>query len=93
MRVSKYSQYKKILNSRLSYLYFLFFILIFSIIFIFINIKNPSIQDTLTKLTAESILKISTFVSTPVNVASNGVEKIIKVKKVYNDLESYNKKN
>ena len=91
MRVSKYSQYKKIFNSRSSYLYFLFFILVFSIIFIFINIKNPSLQDTLTKLTAEPILKISSFVSTPVNMASNGIEKIIKVKKVYDDLESYNK--
>ena len=91
MRVSKYSQYKKIFNSRSNYLYFLFFILVFSIIFIFINIKNPSIQDTLTKLTAEPILKISSFVSTPVNMASNGIEKIIKVKKVYDDLESYNK--
>ena len=90
MRVSKYSQYKKILNSRSSYLYFLFFILIFSVIFIFINVKNPSIQDTLTKLTAEPILKISSFVSTPVNMASNGIEKILKVKKVYDDLESYN---
>ena len=79
MRVSKYSQYKKILNSRSSYLYFLFFILIFSIIFIFINIKNPSIQDTLTKFAAEPILKISSFVSTPTNMASKGVEKIIKV--------------
>ena len=91
MRVSKYSQYKKIFNSRSSYLYFLLFILVFSIIFIFINIKNPSIQDTLTKLTAEPILKISSFVSTPVNMASNGIEKIIRVKKVYDDLESYNK--
>ena len=90
MRVSKYSQYKKILNSRSSYLYFLFFILTFSVIFIFINAKNPSIQDTLTKLTAEPILKISSFVSTPVNMASNGIEKILKVKKVYDDLESYN---
>ena len=90
MRVSKYSQYKKILNSRSSYLYFLFFILTFSVIFIFINAKNPSIQDTLTKLTAEPILKISSFVSTPVNMASNGIEKILNVKKVYDDLESYN---
>ena len=91
MRVSKYSQYKKILNSRSSYLYFLFIILIFSIIFIFINIKNPHIQETLAKLTAEPILKISSFVSTPLNMASNGVEKITKVKKIYDDLESYNK--
>ena len=90
MRVSKYSQYKKILKSRSSYLYFLFFILIFSIIFIFINIKNPSIQDSLTKFAAEPILKISSFVSTPFNLASDGVEKIIKVKKVYDDLERYN---
>ena len=91
MRVSKYSQYKKILNSRSSYLLFLFLIFIFSIIFIFINIKNPIIQDTLAKLAAEPILKISTFVSTPMNIASAGVEKIIKVKKVYDDLERYNK--
>ena len=90
MRVSKYSQYKKILSSRSNYLYFLFFILIFSIIFIFINIKNPSIQDSLTKFAAEPILKISSFVSTPFNLASDGVEKIIKVKKVYDDLERYN---
>ena len=91
MRVSKYSQYKKILNSRSSYLYFLFLILIFSLVFIFINIKNPSIQDSLTKFTVEPILKISSFISTPVSMASDGVEKIIKVKKVYDDLESYNK--
>ena len=91
MRVSKYSQYKKILNLRSSYLYFVFFILIFSLVFIYINIKNPSIQDTLTKFTVEPILKVSSFISTPANMVSEGVEKIIKVKKIYDDLEIYNK--
>ena len=89
MRISRNLLFRNLINSQLKIIIFTVLLILVSITFIFGKFDNSLAIKSFRSLSASIIYQISSTIISPIKLVSDGIEKIIDIKNLYQEVEQY----
>ena len=89
MRISRNLLFRNLINSQLKIIIFTVLLILVSITFIFGKFDNSLTIKSFRSLSTSIIYQISSTIISPIKLVSDGIEKIIDIKNLYQEVEQY----